>query len=86
MPSSRHELLVDMFRHNPSLAPELLIRSFGFDMPGFEAVRLVPAELTDHTPTEYRADAVVVLSADEKPVLGVIVEVQLRPDPLKKWR
>lgn len=42
-------------------------------------------EFGDVTPTEYRADAVVVLTAGEAPVLAVVVEVQLRRDRDKRW-
>jgi hypothetical protein len=45
----------------------------------------VPGEFTDLTPTEYRADAVVVLTAADAPVLAVVVEAQLRKDRDKRW-
>jgi len=40
--------------------------------------------LTDLTPTEYRADAVVTLTAGDSPVLAVVVEAQLRADAHKR--
>jgi hypothetical protein len=79
MPSSLHEALIEMFRHRPSLAAELLTDGLGIHLPSYEQARLEPGELNDLTPTEYRADAVVVLTA-EKPVLAVVVEAQLRRD------
>jgi hypothetical protein len=42
------------------------------------------AELTDINPAEDRADLVVLL-VDGKPVLGIVVEVQLSPDPRKRF-
>jgi hypothetical protein len=42
-------------------------------------------ELPDLRPTEYRADAVVVLAVADTPVLAVVVEVQLRRDHDKRW-
>jgi hypothetical protein len=36
-------------------------------------------------PAEYRADLVVLLDADQRPVFGIIVEVQLAPDENKRF-
>lgn len=52
-------------------------------LPSYSEVRLESAELTEVVPTEYRADLVVLL-VDGKPVLGIVVEVQLNPDPKKR--
>lgn len=85
MPSSRHEALVEMFRRRPQLAAELLTGALGTVLPAHEASRLEPGDCTVVTPAEYRADAVVVLTAGGEPVLAVIVEVQLGRDPDKRW-
>src|SRR5215470_15212343 len=85
MPSRKHEALVEMFRDRPALAAELLTGLFGVPVPGFEQARVYSADLTDVTPTEYRADAVVTLTVGDAPVLGVVVEVQLRDDKDKRW-
>ena len=42
-------------------------------------------DLTEHKPTEYRADAVVTLLAEGKAVLAVIIEVQRAEDKDKRW-
>jgi hypothetical protein len=75
-----------MFRHQPALAPLLLADALKVDVPAHEAVRLESAEFTDLIPTQYRADAVIVLSNDNGPVLAVVVEAQLNRDPDKCWR
>jgi hypothetical protein len=86
MPSILHEALVQMFRDRPSLAPELLTGALGIDLPEYEEVHLEPSDSNNLVPTEYLADAVVVMTAaDKKPVLAVVVEVQLRWDPDKVW-
>ena len=74
-----------MFRRKPDLAAELLIDVFEFDVPGFAGARLGSADLPDLRPTEYRADAVVVLHRDERPVLAVVIEVQLGRDSDKHF-
>lgn len=84
MPTAEHEILIDLFRNRPSLAPELLGEALGFAVPPYSEARLESGDLTDHTPTEYRADAVVVL-AESRPVLAVVVEVQRRKDADKHW-
>jgi hypothetical protein len=53
-------------------------------VPAFERAQLSSSDLTDVTPTEYRADAVVNLDGDNGTVLAVVVEVQLRADPRKR--
>lgn len=85
VPSTLHEMLIEMFRLRPSLAPELLAGVLGVCVPVFDVARLDPADCTDLVPTEYRADAVVVLSDGSEPVLAVVVEVQLGRDRDKRW-
>jgi hypothetical protein len=53
-------------------------------LPRYSEVRIESAELSNTAPTEYRADLVVLL-IDGKPVLGIIVDVQLKPDEHKRW-
>jgi hypothetical protein len=85
MPSSMHEAFIEIFRHRPSLAAELLAGPLGLDVPRHQQARLESADLTDLVPTQYRADAVVALTTNDVPVLAVVVEVQLRRDPAKLW-
>ena len=33
MPSMAHEILVDLFKHRPSLAAEILAEALGVDLP-----------------------------------------------------
>ncbi|MEU6645080.1 hypothetical protein ABZ863_21300 [Saccharomonospora sp. NPDC046836] len=84
MPSYLHEGLLELFRHRPSLAAELLTEPLGIELPAYEHARLESGDLTDLNPTEYRADAVIVLSRATTPALAVVVEAQLRRDPGKR--
>lgn len=54
------------------------------ELPTYTEARIEAADLTDVQPAEYRADLVVLLY-DERPVLGVIVEVQLGIDDRKRF-
>ncbi len=53
------------------------------------SLRSVPvesSELGDVVPPEYRADLVLVLEgADGRPALAIVIEVQLRGDPRKRF-
>jgi hypothetical protein len=54
------------------------------ELPAYSEARVESAELTDVNPAEYRADLVVLL-VDGKPVLGIVIEVQLGEDPRKRF-
>jgi hypothetical protein len=84
MPSLSHEALLLLFRNRPALAAELLRDALHVSLPTYSEVRLESADLTDVSPAEYRADLVILL-VDGKPVLGIVLEVQLAPDPDKRF-
>ena len=84
MPSQLHESLVELFRNWPELAPELLRVALGVQLPKYTEVRVDSAELTDVQPAQYSADLVVLL-VDGKPVLGIVVEVQLARERRKRF-
>ena len=84
MPSQLHELLLELFRNRPVLAAELLRDVLHVDIPAFSEARIESATLSDVVPAEYRADLVVLLVRG-KPVLGIVVEVQLSKDPRKRF-
>src|SRR3954469_18880187 len=84
MPSHLHEILITMFRERPDLAPELLGGPLHVPLPKFDEARVSSSDLGDTQPTEYRADAVVTLTDEGAPVLGVVIEVQRRVDQKKR--
>jgi hypothetical protein len=84
MPSRLHDTLLHLFNNRPELAPELLREALQVDLPEYSEARIASADLTDIQPAEYRADLVLHLMAD-KPLLGIIVEVQLQSDERKKF-
>ncbi len=79
MPSLLHEGIVALVREKPELAADLLRELLRVSVPAFTEARLAEASLNDLVPTEYRADAVVLL-VDGEPVFGIIVEAQLQVD------
>jgi hypothetical protein len=85
VPSTPHETYVEMFRHRPELAVDLLVDALGVTVPAHESVRLDSADLSELVPTEFRVDAVVVLTAGEEPVLALVIEIQLRRDLDRRW-
>jgi len=54
-------------------------------LPDYDRAEVESADSTVRSPTEYRADAVVVLSAAGSAALAVVVEVQLQRDQGKRW-
>ena len=84
MPSLVHEALVMLFRNRPSLAAELMRDALGEAIPAHDAAEVQEATLSQIVPTEYHADLVVLLRAD-KPVFGIVVEVQLQRDEDKQF-
>jgi hypothetical protein len=84
MPSQLHEALLFLFRNRPELAPELLRDALDVQLPHYTDVRIRSESLTEIQPAEYRADLVVLL-LDDKPVLGIVLEVQLATDDRKRF-
>jgi hypothetical protein len=84
MPSFDHEILVDLFREDGRLAPELLRRCAGITIE-YTSVEHRSIDLSQVVPTEYRADTVAVLHGrDGRLATGVIVEVQRKADRDKR--
>lgn len=83
MPSQLHEALLLLFRNRPQLAPELLRDALGIALPPYSEARIEAADLADIQPAAYRADLVILLY-EGRPVLGIVVEVQLGADE-DKW-
>lgn len=73
-----------MVRQRPELVADLLTGPPGIEVPAYQKALVSPGDLTDVAPTEYRADAVVTFYDGDQAVLAVVVEVQLRPDVMKR--
>jgi hypothetical protein len=87
MLSFHHEILVELFRGNSELAVALLRTCAGIAVD-HTRVELGSIDLSQVASTEYRADAVVILyDLADRPVAGVIVEVQrqIERDKLLTW-
>jgi hypothetical protein len=78
VPTSDHELPLEMVRNRPQLVPELLRSVFGLDVPGDVQATLTSESYADVHPAELRCDATVLLDDPNAPTLGVVVESQLR--------
>jgi hypothetical protein len=70
---------VAMFRERPELVASMLSDVLGVKVPTYTTAQLSSSDLTDVTPTEYRADAVITLSDDSGPTLAV-VEARRTPE------
>jgi uncharacterized protein DUF4351 len=85
MPSYLHESHLLLFRNQPTLVPDVVHGVLGAPVPAHDNVRVISADLTEVQPAEYRADMVVELRDGNKPVLGIVVEVQLRWEKDKEF-
>lgn len=87
MSSLEHEMLVDLLREHPDLVISLLRAAFGIAIEGELEVAASSENLTELQPTERRADLVLIARAphSEIPTHAAVVEVQLRPDPRKRF-
>lgn len=85
MPSKVHDGLVHFLRNRPTLAVELLTDSLNISLPSHTATRLESEDCTDVSPTEYRADTVIVLDGPDRPAAAIVAEIQLRPDRDKRF-
>jgi hypothetical protein len=84
MPTLLHEGLIQLVREKPEFVAELLRGVLHVEVPTFTEARLAEANFNELIPTEYRADAVVLL-IESKPVFGCIFEAQLSDDPQKRF-
>lgn len=84
MPSRLHEDLLRLFENRPTLAAELAREALHANLPPFTEARVDSSNLSDIRPAEYRADLVVLLLKD-RPVQGIVVEVQLTRDEEKEY-
>jgi hypothetical protein len=75
MPTRDHEMWLELLRERPALAADLLDCVRSGLVPAFSQARLESADLSEHTPAAYHADALVTLG-DAAAELAVIVEVQ----------
>ncbi|WP_437996576.1 hypothetical protein WMF26_36995 [Sorangium sp. So ce185] len=82
MPSVTHEALVELFKHRPTLAAELLQDALGQPVPAFTEARVESSDLAEIIPSDRRADVIVVLlvGEQERPAMAIVVEVQLGVD------
>lgn len=85
MPSQLHEAHLLLFRNQPALAAQLIREALGAELPEFREARVECATLTELQPAEYRADLVIQLLFRDRPVHGIIVEVQLSVDERKRY-
>ena len=81
--SLTHEALLRLLRDQPEVALSLLPPTSGIDAEG--PLRALPADATEPVPVELRADLALLLREGTPTALGLVVEVQLRIDPQKRW-
>jgi hypothetical protein len=86
MPTLEHNGLVELFRANPSIAPQFIESLFNMKVPTYTSVTVVEAAQDQMLPIEFRADLVLELrNAAGELVLAVVIEIQRKREPVKKY-
>ncbi|WP_017624547.1 hypothetical protein [Nocardiopsis chromatogenes] len=85
MPSLEHEFPLDIIRHNPEAAVELLESAQRVPVPKFGRVRCESGDATTTAAVEYRIDSAVVCEDDDVPKMAIIIENQLKKDENKEY-
>ncbi|MFC3998286.1 hypothetical protein ACFOVU_20340 [Nocardiopsis sediminis] len=86
MPSKAHEFPLDLIRHKPDIAVDLLSVANTSEFPKFAHVRCESGDATTTVPAELRCDSVVVCEdSDRSPALAIITENQLGRDDDKRF-
>jgi hypothetical protein len=82
-----HDGPLDSLRKKPAQVPALVRETLGLELPRFTHVSLTDSDYTQLRPTSFHADLTVTLHGDgreRKPVMGIIVELQVRRDGRKR--
>ncbi|GAA4232631.1 hypothetical protein GCM10022254_33060 [Actinomadura meridiana] len=85
MPTTAHELPLEMVRNQPQLAPTILRTVFGMNLPSDDRATSASEAVGDVKPTELRCDATILLDGPSGPTWGIIVESQMRFDKKKAF-
>ena len=84
VPTFKHELFVELFRNDATLAFQLLHACAGIELRG-DTIEHGSIDLSLIAPVEYRSDTVsIVRDADRRAIGAAIVEIQLAIDPDKR--
>jgi hypothetical protein len=76
MPSPKHQALIDVFLEHPWLAPELLRRALGVQLPAGAEIRIGDSTFKQTATPDYHADLVLLLGG-KRPKAGIVFDVQL---------
>ncbi len=84
MPSTWHDSANELFKENPELAGHILRDLMGVDLPSQMPLILVPGDFTDRPSRDLIANTVIVAGSAQKPMRGIIVEIQQSKDKDKR--
>lgn len=86
MPSIDHETPIELIRHSPLLAVDVVRRFTGLAVEGAVDVELAPTDLSVVVPSQFLADSVAVIkNARGTPLLAVVIEPQGRSAITKQY-
>ncbi|MFD6951857.1 hypothetical protein A6A08_15520 [Nocardiopsis sp. TSRI0078] len=76
MPTQEHEIPLRIVQNQPALAPFLLRKVLGYELPEHTEAVLTSSYLSNCTPKEWTSDEAVVLRDGTREVLAIAVERQ----------
>lgn len=85
MVSLLHESILESVRNYPMFGVAVTDIALYGQTPSFTDVETIDSTFNEIAPIEYRADAVLMLRDRRRPVLGIVVESQLKPDADKSF-
>jgi len=86
MPSGEHESPIALAKLNPGLVTWLLAHLFDVKVPDYHHARAAPTDVRVLVARTYHADGMLLYcDAANQPVIAVVLEVQRRWDPGKRW-
>ncbi len=85
MASWAHEGIIELFRKDPDLAPQLLRGPLGVEVPEYSEAKVESGTLTQLHPAELRADLVVRLASGTRSAMAIVIETQTKRDPNKLY-
>ncbi|OOC55983.1 MULTISPECIES: hypothetical protein [Nocardiopsis] len=76
MPSQKHQVPLRIIQNQPALAPFLLKKVLGYELPAHTETTFTSSHLGNCTPKEWTSDEAVVLRDGTQAVLAIAVERQ----------
>lgn len=83
--SMGHQAPIELCREHPEVIPVVLSRYLHLELPAYSRVRFADPNTRAVVATGHRCDAAIILEDGDRPVLGVVLELQSNRDDDKPF-